>query len=217
LLRFSLVARACHEARAVLERAPHPAALGDLAPSSPSGALRVAFTGEAERLRGYLERTLDDEFDAASLTGSENLWALASESSLPFAGPWIKFGLLEYVEYMIEVGNHLEPTAANLARLRSLSDAMRTDGNRFVRPQITDFSRLLRSEIEACERIAVLRAGALAWAHFRERGAWPDPAVFGTAITVVPAEDGIELVSTAAPDVTWKLSASRESGGVRDR
>lgn len=214
LFRLTLIDQACLTARSLLERAPNPAALPDYAPRSPTGAIRAGWVGEARLLRNVIASALRDEFDASSIEVDHSDPSL---ELLSIFDPWLKSSLVEMTDHLLAIRNHLHPTSENVTRLHELEQAIQTDGNRFVRAFVTRFSNHLEVEITVHASLDVLRAGAMAWAQFRERGAWPATESFGTEVIATRVDGDLELRSAVDPSVTWKLVAPRQSEEARAR
>lgn len=210
MVRITIVNLACSTARKVIARAVHPAALAELGPKPPIGAIRFATAGEFRVVRELYGNALEIGVDALRLGTESSLPNERSTARLPLVGPWLKFGLVEYAEYLIEVRRCLETTPGDVERLKDLSSALREDGGGIAKILAIDFSVLLERETESCANVEVLRAGSQAWAAFRERGTWPPPASLGTAVQAgILTDGGFRIRSAAVQDVTWILTDPR--------
>lgn len=207
MVRITIVDLACQSARKVIAQAVHPAALTELGPKPPVGAIRFAAAGEFRMMRELYGNALEIGFDALRLESDPSLQVEGSRARLPLVGPWLKFGLVEYAEYLIEVRRCLDAVPLNVDRLKALAATLREDGGGIAQILAIDFSKLLEREIESCANVDVLSAGTQAWAAFRERGVWPSPESLGTRVHAALLADGVfQIQSVASEGVTWNLT-----------
>jgi hypothetical protein len=206
LARISLVSRSCAAAREVLAIAPNPAALGDLGARSPGGAIESTHGSESQLVLKLVAQGFDRRrFD---LTAADSSASSNAERSfdLPFVGPWSKYGLAQFSDYMWAAQEHLDPTPENVVWLRQHAEDYRSNANSFGKLLVVDLSNVLESELRAVAEVAVLRAGATALGHFRERGEWPAIDSLGGEVKSARLSDrAFEITSSVMPDVTWKI------------